>query len=439
MRLLLVLFALGTALPAFGLDIDWKLYLRAPVGSNARGGKQVVLQNPKSQGNEFRLGNEAAYGEAYFTGHLLKGGEADPFFDANLTFAYNPQMNSQYGDTTPDGDHTQVIQAFVKGGRFEDMRYSAWVGKRFYRDADLHMNDFYYFADMSGVGGGFEDISLGNGTLAVALLQQSDTSVQRTNNGAPTKQALDVRWRDIALTANDKLHLWIAAAYTSPGSGYTLNPATNVYDVPADFEASHGFAQGIRWRHAFSEKSYNNFAVIYGTGAMESLSMSFAPTTPNLNGRKRWRLVDNPVFEFDQWSLIFAFVYEDADNGGTAGHTRYYSAGVRPIYYFSDRYHLVFEAGFSSVKDDSETGTGGGPGGERTLTRFTIAPEIALAKGYLGRPVLRAYVAHTMWNGANADSGNASSLVSRMNARNNTSLIGHRDETQIGVQAEVWF
>src|SRR5262249_39734797 len=128
---------------ATAADLDYKIYGRAAVGTNAEGGKQIDLNNPGSQGNEFRLGNESsAYSEAYFTSRILKGASADdPFFDANLTFAYNPPMNSQYGDGSDNGDTIQVIQAYAKGGNFDDVHMSFWAGKRFYRDIDIHMDD----------------------------------------------------------------------------------------------------------------------------------------------------------------------------------------------------------------------------------------------------------------------------------------------------------
>ena len=95
---LFIFSILGNA--AHALPIDWKLYMRTPAGTNAQGGKQFSLSNPGARGNEFRLGNETAYAEAYFTAHILPAASPDgEFFDANITFAYNPQMNSQYGDT----------------------------------------------------------------------------------------------------------------------------------------------------------------------------------------------------------------------------------------------------------------------------------------------------------------------------------------------------
>jgi len=449
MRFLLVSlvgFILGAE--ASALPIDWKVYFRMPVGSNVEGGKQYNLANPGTHGNEFRLGNEVAYGESYFNAHLLPGSGDAEFFDMNLTVAYNPQMDSQYGGTTSGTETAQIVQAFVKGGNFDGMKVAYWAGKRFYRDVDLHMDDFFYFADMSGVGGGVEAIPMGNGNLAVALLQHSDNSLQGTTNGVPTKQAIDIRWRDIKLSENNILHGWLAAAYTAPGSGFAFDKTTSKFDTPTDYEASHGVAVGARWRHMLDEKSYNDFAVMYGTGAMDSFNMdnsvAYAPTGTHVNKRKRTRVVENPIFDFDRWSLSVGLIYEDADNGlDTNSHSRWLSAGVRPIYYVTDHFHLVLEAGHSSIKIDSETGTGGATAGERTLDRVTFAPEVAIGKGYFARPVIRAYVTHSWWNKANQDVGNTSvgggSLIGNLNSQGITALNGKTDETQVGMEAEIWF
>jgi maltoporin len=246
------------------------------------------------------------------------------------------------------------------------------------------------------------------------------------------------------LAQDDVLHAWFAAAYAAPGSGYALDTTTGKYDTPTDYEAAHGVAAGARWRHALSEKSYNDFTVMYGTGAMENFTMdnsiAYAKTGTHVNSRKRTRVVENPIIEFDKWSLAVGLIYEDADNGLDANtHSRWISAGIRPVYYFTDHYHLVFEAGHSSVKVDSDTGTGGAAVGERTLDRVTLAPEVAIGKGFFARPVIRAYVTHTWWNKANQDVGNTDSLVGALNANNITALNGKADETQVGVEAEVWF
>src|SRR4051812_25001332 len=100
----LLLAAASTSVLA--AEMDYGLYLRSSAGTNSEGGKQILLQNPGSSGNEFRLGNESTYAEVTFTGHALKAPDKkSPFFDAVMTFVYNPQMNSQYGDTTANTDY----------------------------------------------------------------------------------------------------------------------------------------------------------------------------------------------------------------------------------------------------------------------------------------------------------------------------------------------
>ncbi|MGE0528158.1 MAG: carbohydrate porin, partial [Bdellovibrionales bacterium] len=263
----LLFFLAGAAPGVAALDFEFGMYMRAPVGTNSQGGKQIQLINPGSRGNEFRLGNEAGYGEARFTGHVLKGGSPDdPFFFANMTMAYDAQMNSQYGDTYGTSGNVQLIQSYAKGGNFDGIHASFWAGKRHYRDADIYIHDFYYFADMGGIGGGVEDVRLPHGTLAVALLQSADSTFQNTTLGYPAKQVLDLRWFNVKLTAQDALHFWAATGYAAPGSGEKLNAGSGTYD-PVEFEAATGAIAGLRWGHAL-ENGQNDVALMYGTGVL---------------------------------------------------------------------------------------------------------------------------------------------------------------------------
>ena len=421
--------------------LDYQGYLRTPVGTNSAGGKEIQINNPGSSGNEFRLGNETAYGEAYFTAHVLKPEtKSDPFFNTNLTFAYNPPMNSQYGDTTSSTDNVQVIQAYVKGGNLDGLKMSFWAGKRFYRDVDVHMDDFFYFADMSGSGGGIEDIEMRNGTLSVAVLQYSNQYVVNTTNGLPSKQALDLRWRDLELSKKNKLFLWAAEGYTAPGSGTdTLNSNAQI-----TYAAAHGTALGVRWRHDFTEKDFNDFAVIWGNSVMETFTLNadaYSPDGTDMGAKSRWRVVEHYSSELnDKWGLQGAAIYEGANNGDAgATHFHWYSLGVRPVYYITDHFHIVGQLGHSIIEDGSETTTTGGDAGERTLTRITIAPEAAIGKGLFARPVVRAYVTYSMWNEGNKDAGNKHSLVGNLNSQKITALNDKTSETQVGFEGEVWF
>ena len=129
MRWLLPLFLLS-AVGASARDLDYGLYMRGPVGTNASGGKEIQLVNPGSRGNEFRLGNETAYSEMYFNAHLLKNpAKTDPYFDSVITLSYNPGMNAQYSDSTPTGDYVSVVEFYLKGGNFDEVQLGYWAGK----------------------------------------------------------------------------------------------------------------------------------------------------------------------------------------------------------------------------------------------------------------------------------------------------------------------
>ena len=436
------------ALSAHAGDFEYRGYMRTPTGSNSEGGKQIQIVNPGSQGNEFRLGNEVAYGEAYFTEQFLKRAQSsDSFFNANLTIGYAPSMNSQYSDTTATGDFIQILEAYAKGGNLDDLKMSFWAGKRFYRDVDVHMDDFFYFANMSGDGGGVEDIPVGNGTLAVAVLQYTDDrTLTKTTSGNPAKHALDVRWRDIVLSDNNHLHLWAAAAYTGPGTGTatTITPPATV-GANINYQASNGEAVGARLRHKMVQGD-NDFAVMYGTGVMESFNLdnTAIAADDSVKNRKRLRIVENYSKELsDRWAIEAAAIYEAADSGLPANSkSNWTSIGARPMYYISEHFRIQAEAGYSIVNNQAEVDPQGNGYGQRTLERLTISPEVAFGKGYYARPVVRFYVTATHWNDANKDANNSGSLIGKMNRQTTDpiySLNNKNDELQTGFEAEVWF
>ncbi len=437
----LVLFA---TLSAQAAELQYHGYMRAPVGTNSSGGKQVLLNNPGSQGNEFRLGNESGYGEAFFVGHFADGkGEKIPYFDAHLAFAYNPSMNSQYSDTAATGDQIQFVEAYAKGGYFDNLPMSFWAGKRFYRDGDVHMNDFFYFANMSGNGGGIEDYEISNGKLSLALLQYvDDRSLTGSTTGNPAKHALDFRWRDFKVSDSDSIEFWLAQGYTGPGKGATVVTTAAPVSTPVDYQASSGTVAGVKWTKKMGEGT-NNFAIVYGTGVMESLTLDSTAYAANdsVKKKKRARLVENYSTELNEkWAIQAALAYEDIDSGAaTKNKSSWTSIGVRPMYYFTDHFRLQFEAGYSLVKNEAETGANGSSAGDRSLTRITLAPEVAFGKGYYTRPVVRFFVTHSFWNDANKDTANTGSMISQLTASNAAQLKDKNSETQSGFEAEVWF
>ena len=57
-NLIVVLGAFVVLNQAWAMPVDMHGYLRSGTGNNLQGGKQNCFNNPGSEGNEFRLGNE---------------------------------------------------------------------------------------------------------------------------------------------------------------------------------------------------------------------------------------------------------------------------------------------------------------------------------------------------------------------------------------------
>lgn len=437
-----LIFTILISKNCLAVDIDYKGYMRASSGSNSFGGQKFSLNNKNSSGNEFRLGNESNYGESTFLTHLISSSQnKSHYFDASLTLAFDQAGSTQYSDTssgiafsksTSDKyvNTLQVIEAFVQGGKFNDSSISYWAGKRFYRSSSMHINDFFYFADMSGNGAGITDLPILSSHLNIAYLVYSDTTI-KGSNGYPTKQVLDFQLKDLKITQDDGLHLWFSEGYSAPGNGLDESGTFT------DFKAASGTAVGAKWSHTFSTATSNNFAIVYGSSVMESLTLNNnAVVISDVSKKKnRIRVVNDLNSEINQnWGLELGFVFEKLNLGTeTNNQSVWQSIGARPIYYINDNYQIAFEVGQSSVKDESEFSSDGQSIGQRDLTRITVAPAVVIGKGFYQRPVIRAYLTHSNWNSANK---NTQYGVTR---GFESALAGINNVSQFGVQTEVWF
>ena len=74
----------------------------------------------------------------------------------------------------------------------------------------------------------------------------------------------------------------------------------------------------------------------------------------------------------------------------SGGSNTWTSFGIRPQYNFNDNFSLAAEVGYDTGKTDS--------GDTPKLMKLTLAPQLALAKGFWARPVFRAFVTYAKWN-----------------------------------------
>lgn len=404
--------------------------LRVGTGTSGIGGDQVCFNNPGSLGNEFRLGNECgAYGDIEAT--VVHFNEGQRYFLSKYRVDFFPAGHTAYDNPPTPGSTVgafNLTELFVEaGGYFDQSEAAVWIGKRFMRDGDVHMNDFFHYGAINGNGAGVKDLSFGSFKvdfsqfLEVAesglyddegnLTTVSDAA--NTDKGSNTLTFWDLRIKDIMISNSQTLKFWLGFGSTSGGSS-----ATN------EFESLSGSVVGTSYKFA-SDFFSHELALMQGTGVMESLDLSQSvlgavKDDNTIQDSKRLRLVNSSTFKVsDSFEGMFALIYEDRDSGAeTDSKTQWTSIGVRPTYFFSDHYSTALELGNSVVDVEGEDE-------KRTLTRSTLAFQMHPNMGQWTRPVLRAFVTNSSWNEGNKVGSAA--------------YADKTSETSTGFQAELWF
>jgi maltoporin len=143
-------------------------YARSGFGLNGLGGQQVAFRAPGADA-KYRLGNEAeTYAELVFVNNWL-----NPEREKDKAWFKTEVLVMAATDNLSSFDSSSSFkfrEAFAQAGNllpgyFREAKF--WGGQRYYQRQDIHINDFWYL-DMSGYGGGVEDIRLPRGKAAVA-------------------------------------------------------------------------------------------------------------------------------------------------------------------------------------------------------------------------------------------------------------------------------
>ncbi|MEY3895227.1 MAG: hypothetical protein RLZZ214_746, partial [Verrucomicrobiota bacterium] len=221
--------------------LDITGYFRAGYGRSNEGGPQQAFGIPDLA--KYRLGNEAenygelAFAKTFYPVGMFQGGSGGldgPV--ARMTYRlsfYNPYDN--YGtasDTEFASPEVWGSLANVIPG-MPDAKF--WAGNRFYRRRDINMNDFYFW-DMSGGGGGIEDVSLGQGKMAFAWIgdgaqsgiDNGFDSPDPTNAAGFSKTNFDLRYYDWSfLGGTGEVGLIYSSATSGEDAGGTSVDDTN--------------------------------------------------------------------------------------------------------------------------------------------------------------------------------------------------------------------
>ena len=380
-------------------------YFRAGYGVNGDGDSMEAFQAPNS-GAKYRLGNEAeTYIEATFQQNFLsrKLLQDEVDFFTVLTFAYvTPTDDNNSFETT-----TSLREAYAGARGVWESQPDAmfWAGNRFYEHLSIHINDFF-FRDMSGFGGGVEDVLVGDEVkLAAAWLggsidDLSSSGVAYVNDYHLNKNTLDLRLYDLKTAVGT----WALHGDFVHFGGDSLTTTTG---AAIDIKDSLGWGLGAILTSELTTNVENRLTIQYGAGAADNfLAVMTAPqgvTVPatgtfvvNPDKVSRFRVTDDVVIKMgDPLSLQAIAVFEHYDNGTSTQSTiDWVSLGARPVYHFTKYFSLAFESGLDYTNQDD--------GPEGVLAKFTLAPQVQLGNTFFGRPVIRMFATYAVWSGSDA-------------------------------------
>lgn len=392
---LLLVFILGSASPAFGADtsphrFDLHGYFRTGLGFSEGGATQAEFQAPGAP-TRYRLGNEAHTNMEFALDYrydLHDTGAAD---DAYIQGYFMLDDFEPFGEGDELGlDHT--AQAYVKFAGYLAPGVDLWMGRRYYDRQYISMNRHYWLnpGQNSEAGVGVEGWRVGPGELKAALFRNADANVTiGAATGTINSTVLDLRYAKPGGFGNGTTTVWGTLAQRAEQDELAL-PARN------------GFGIGLWHDVPDVLGGSNTTAFIYRTGA----AIPQGPSNPNpvredqgydLGDATSWEINNNLVVEPGgdfalQWAAIVR-VTDFGRRGIDGSMLRWYSTGIRPVYYLSQHASLAFEIGSDYVDDEVNDRAG-------RVDKYTVAWQLARERAYNSKPVLRLFATHAAWSNA---------------------------------------
>ncbi len=369
-------------------------YFRSGYGLNGDGGQQVAFEAPGA-GAKYRLGNEAeTYAELIFVNNWVnpEHNSEKAWMKTEAMIEVNTTNSASYANFAngTGNDQFRFREAFVEAGNVLDSQPDAkfWAGERYYRRQHIEIIDFYPL-DMSGYGGGVEDINLRIGKMSVAFLSGARPDIV-TQNGYLAKSNIDVRFYDL----KGPLGLWAGWFNYATSKGGTTPTGTVI-------PTTDGYAVGLRHQRLEWHGGFHSLSIQYGTGAASNFSTSIDDPTPFLHSSARFLAVEQVLFQpNDKFAIMPIFLYQRSKDGiPQHDWSQWVSFGARPEIFFTKYISLAFEGGFDH--------TGGFVPTQNGYTqlygwvrKFTIAPQIGVGRKFFSRPVLRAFLTYADWSDA---------------------------------------
>jgi maltoporin len=373
-------------------------YFRSGFGLNSRGGQQVAFEAPGAQA-KYRLGNETeTYAELIFVNNWVNPDHNSDkaWFRSEFLIQANTSNSENFAPSSSGtgSDQFRVREAFVQAGNiFESQPHAKfWGGERYYRRQHIDSNDFFPL-DMSGYGGGVEDLDLKFGKAAVAFIGVARPDVV-TQNGNMTTSHIDATVYDV----KGPLGLWgVWFDYATSKGGQMTSASVPGSSAVANIPSTNGYAYGIRHQRLEWHGGYHTFLIQYGTGAASNFSGPGIGTTiltpsPDTAKSKQFLATEQIVLQpNDKFAVMPIFLFQRIKNLNTQNEwQQWISFGVRPEVFLTKHLSLTGDCGFDHTRL---------PGSyEGWLRKCTFAPQIGADRKFFGRPVLRAFVTYANWS-----------------------------------------
>ncbi|WNG49440.1 carbohydrate porin [Archangium minus] len=395
---------------------------------------------------------EGDYLEPTIRFHLLEPKKDDPtaaYADVVLTpamFANNGLFIGTFGNRNAQTLQIELFQAYAEAGNILAPGLKLWAGARFYRGADVHIADYFYFNNLTGQGVG---VTYGPLDVAVLLHTSASTTGDVYNFDSDGDGKADLRRQRTMLVgqyvhkleAGHSFHLLGEFHLLPELQGARLADGTQ-RDLPSDF----GWVAGIKGHFSLGGDNFNDVSVRYGS-RIASGSRSGSQTWDVLGPPGDNRLysdaaglevVDHFLFNVSPLLSLNAYGILHWNQGtertlevpGAPASTvtdRWfdYSVGARSTLYLSDYFHLINEATYQGLR------VGNGP--MSNALKLSLVPTIVPTgqRSVWARPHLRLFYTIAFY-----DEDAVANLVSPyLQTMGGGSSIGH----YVGARAEWWF
>jgi len=408
-------------------------YFRAGGGFNSSKGGMSCFQ-ATGAGSKFRLGNECdQYFEFVLGKKVFTSPDGVDFKIHVLPAAWIPFTNGDPGmgwgsgkvsfdpagmdleglkKKFKDGADTSTIAAFGYQQLYFDSspieglaKATFWGGRRYYHREAIDQTDFWYWDAGNALGGGIDNINIGEKVrVGYALFIGEDSNQLKK----ALKHDLSIYGIPMGL---DKGAIKLGFNYYQ---GIADDSITSYND---------GFSVGLQYQQddllGDEGSGTNKLAVQYGMGPGVAMGAN-----GNMNNKSAdfstFRVLDHFSItpkSMPEFGMMFSAVYEHSKTrGDDGGHAQdWVSFGARVHYGLFEHFKLELDVGEDMVFPKG--------GDMRSLTKITFAPVLASAKGMGARPELRLFATVAFLNEAEKIARGSDKSAS----------------ANFGIQGEVWW